>query len=109
MPDGISEDDNVILSTWEGSCQRKVYPVGSPSSETGPNPYLWHDEIASSMHLLDKDLSANMSGARFSVLFGSLAELERSLIQYFIDFFKKKQYSLVSVPYIVSRGTLEGT
>lgn len=44
-----------------------------------------------------------------SCLSGSLARLERALIQFFLDFHTKRGYLEVSVPYIVSRAALEGT
>lgn len=43
------------------------------------------------------------------MLLGPLAKLERAVIQYFLDFQVSRGYSEVSVPYIVSRSTLEGT
>lgn len=71
--------------------------------------YLWHDEIASKLGGLDVDAAVRISGARFSVLKGSIARLERALINYFLDFHLSNGYEEVSVPYIVSRSTLEGT
>ena len=50
-----------------------------------------------------------MSGARFSVLRGHAARLERALLCFFLDFQTARGYSEVSVPYIVSRSALEGT
>lgn len=71
--------------------------------------YKWHDEIAAQMKGIDIDAAARISGARFSVLMGPLARLERAIIQYFLDFHTSRGYVEVSVPYIVSRSTLEGT
>lgn len=71
--------------------------------------YLWHDEIANKLGGLDVDAAVRISGARFSVLKGSIARLERALIQYFLDFHSSRGYEEVSVPYVVSRSTLEGT
>jgi seryl-tRNA synthetase len=50
-----------------------------------------------------------MSGTRFSILQGSLARLERALVQYFLDFHINRGYNEVSIPCIVARKTLEGT
>lgn len=58
---------------------------------------------------MDHDAAARIAGARFSVLTGPLARLERALIQYFLDFHGQRGYTEVSVPYIVSRSTLQGT
>jgi seryl-tRNA synthetase len=71
--------------------------------------YLWHDEIARNLDGVDIDAAAGISGARFSVLVGPIARLERALMQFFLDFHTSRGYKEVSVPYIVSRSTLEGT
>lgn len=58
---------------------------------------------------MDAEAAARISGSRFSVLVGPVARLERALTQYFLDFHAKRGYTEVSVPFIVSRSTLEGT
>ena len=50
-----------------------------------------------------------MSGARFSVLLGPVARLERGLTQFMLDRHTERGYTEVSVPFIVSRSALEGT
>ena len=97
VPDGSTDADNPVISTW-GAEERKI-----------GTHYLWHDEIAKGLGGLDMDAAAKVSGARFSVLVGPLARLERAIIQYFLDFHSSRGYTEVSVPYIVSRSTLEGT
>ena len=97
VPDGVDDKDNVVVFSW-GSEKRRL---GSD--------LLWHDEIARKLNGLDVDAAARISGARFSVLVGPIAKLERALIQYFLDFHSSRGYTEVSVPFIVSRSTLEGT
>lgn len=58
---------------------------------------------------LNVEAASRISGARFSVLIGDLAKLERALVQYFLDFHTSRGYVEVSVPYIVSGSTLYGT
>mmetsp|Transcript_77388 Transcript_77388/g.151846 ORF Transcript_77388/g.151846 Transcript_77388/m.151846 type:complete len:329 (-) Transcript_77388:19-1005(-) len=55
------------------------------------------------------EAAIRMSGARFSVLVGPIARLERALVSYFLDFHTKRGYTEVAVPFIVSRSSLEGT
>jgi len=57
---------------------------------------------------MNLDAAIRISGARFSVLTGPLAKLERALTSYFMDFHEQRGYVPVSVPYIVSRSTLQG-
>lgn len=99
VPEGTSDADNPIVTIW-GEDKRKIGVDGT---------YLWHDEIAAKLNGLDVDAAARISGARFSVLKGSVAKLERALSQYFLDFHVDRGYEEVSVPLIVSRSTLEGT
>jgi len=97
VPDGNDESDNVVVSIW-GEDQRKI-----------GEEFLWHDEIAKNLNGVDIDAANRISGSRFSVLVGPVARLERSLTQYFLDFHVSRGYMEVSIPYIVSRSTLEGT
>lgn len=99
VPEGDSEADNPIISSW-GDDMRKLGEAGD---------YLWHDEIARNLNGVDIDAAASISGARFSVVVGPVARLERALSQFFLDFHSSRGYTEVSVPYIVSRSTLEGT
>jgi seryl-tRNA synthetase len=63
VPEGNSDADNPIVTSW-GEEKRKM----------GAG-YLWHDEIATKLNGLDVDAAARISGARFSVLKGSIARL----------------------------------
>ena len=58
---------------------------------------------------MDIEAATRMSGSRFSVLIGPIARLERAIAQYFIDYHISNNYMEVTVPYIVSRSTLENT
>jgi seryl-tRNA synthetase len=93
VPEGDSDADNPIVFSW-GADLRKIGAEGT---------FLWHDEIARSINGLDIDAAAGLSGARFSVLVGPVARLERALMQFFLDFHTSQGYTEVSVPYIVSR------
>jgi seryl-tRNA synthetase len=97
VPTGKDENQNVIVHAW-GESLRKV-----------GEHYLWHDEIAKNLHGLDGEAAARLSGSRFSVLLGPIARLERAITQYFMDFHTSRGYTEVSVPFIVTRHSLEGT
>jgi len=96
IPDGEDESSNLVQFEW-GTADRKI------------GRYLWHDEIAQRLGGYDNEMATRISGARFSVLKGPIARLERALGHYFLDFHTNRGYTEVSVPYIVSRSTLEGT
>jgi seryl-tRNA synthetase len=97
VPDGKDENDNKVIREW-GLEKRKI-----------GEKFHWHDEIATKLNGLNIDAAVRLSGARFSVLTGSIARLERALAQYFLDFHASRGYEEVSIPLIVSRSTLEGT
>jgi seryl-tRNA synthetase len=85
-----------------------VYNWGEGKRKVGAG-FLWHDDIASNLGGLNTEAASRISGARFSILSGPVAKLERALTQYFLDFHSERGYVEVAVPYIVSRSTLEGT
>lgn len=89
VPDGSDEDANQVIYEW-GASMRKV-----------GEEFLWHDEIATKNGGYDMDAAARISGARFAVLRGPIARLERALGNYFMDFQTARGYQEVSVPYIV--------
>ena len=97
VPEGTDEAANKIVISW-GEEKRKM-----------GEGFLWHDEIATKLGGLDVDAAGKISGARFSVLKGPIAKLERAIINFFLDFHTARGYNEVSVPFIVSRSTLEGT
>lgn len=96
-PEGLDEDDNVVVHEW-GTEQRKI-----------GEGYLWHDEIADKLNGWDVEGAIGLSGARFSVLKGPLARLERALVSFFLDQHVANGYEEFSVPYIVSGSVLHGT
>ena len=97
VPDGKGEHENVEVRQW-GS---------PPEMDFEPKP---HDEVAARLGLLDQEQSARISGARFAVLHGGLAALERALINFFIDTHTQDHgYQEVMVPYVVWREAMEGT
>jgi seryl-tRNA synthetase len=97
VPDGKGEHENVEVRRWGAP----------PEMDFTPKP---HDELAADLGLLDQEQSARISGARFAVLHGSLARMERALINFFVDTHTEKHgYQEVMVPYVVWRTAMEGT
>lgn len=94
-PVGRSEDDNRVVKEWGKK----------PEFSFEPKP---HYELASG--LLDFDRASNLSGARFSVLWGAAAKLERALIQFMLGVHTEQAgYTEVAVPYLVRAEALRGT
>ena len=95
VPAGTSEHDNELIDTWApGELKR--------DGEA-------HDELAARLGWLDGEAAARIAGARFSVLRGDLARLERCLVSFFCDLAREHGYEEVVVPYVVWRTAMEGT
>jgi len=73
------------------------------------NNGLDHVEIGEKLGLLNFDLANKLSGSRFVVLKGKLAELQRALIQFMLDEAKNNGYEEMYVPFIVNSESLIGT
>lgn len=97
VPDGRDEAANVELRRW-----------GTPRT-FGFTPRD-HVDLGTTSGLLDIDAAGRIAGARFSVLRGPLARLQRALIQFMLDLHAGEHgYTEVYVPYLVNRDSLRGT
>lgn len=72
VPNGTDENDNKEIRTWGEK----------PSFAFTPK---LHDEIGTALGVMDFEGAADMSGARFVVLKGGLARMERALAAFFLD------------------------
>ncbi len=96
VPDGEDEAGNVEQKTW-----------GEPR-RTGPAKD--HADLGEALGLLDFEAAAKMSGARFAVIKGGLARLERAIGQFMLDMQTDKHgYQEVNPPYLVRDEAMFGT
>jgi seryl-tRNA synthetase len=97
VPDGHSEADNLEIRRWGEPRAPGFEPVD-------------HVDLGERLGLLDFQSAARISGARFSVMQGSLARLHRALIQFMLDTHTREHgYTEVYVPYLVNADSLRGT
>ncbi len=69
-----------------------------------------HVDLGSNLGILDFDRAAKLTGARFSVLTGNGARLERALINFMLDTHTQKHgYREVLPPFIVNAESMKGT
>ncbi|MCG8371266.1 MAG: serine--tRNA ligase, partial [Proteobacteria bacterium] len=97
VPTGDSEDDNAEVRRW-----------GEPAAFdfTARD----HVELGESLGLLDFEAASKMSGARFAVMKGPLARLQRALVQFMLDTHTAEHgYVETYVPYLVKSDALVGT
>jgi seryl-tRNA synthetase len=98
-PNGRDENDNV-----------EIRRIGAPPQF--PNSYKprEHFEIGEALGLMDFEAAAKMSGARFVVLKGVLARLERALMQFMLDLHTGEHgYEEASPPLLVRDEAMFGT
>lgn len=96
VPFGTDEKDNVVVHTWGEQ----------PSFSFTPKQ---HFEIGDSLGLMDFEEAAKISGARFVILKGALARLERALAAFMLDIHTSEYgYTEVSPPYLVRGNAMYG-
>ena len=97
VPDGRDEHDNVELRQW-----------GTPR-EFGFEPRD-HVDIGVGLGLMDFEAAVRITGARFVVMQGAIARLQRALIQFMLDLHTTEHgYRETYVPYLVNADSLRGT
>jgi len=94
VPPGRTDADNVEVRRW-----------GTPREFSfAPKT---HDEVGEALGLLDMERAAKLAKARFAVMWGSLARLERALAQFMLDVQTREHgYTEVWVPQLVSAETM---
>ena len=68
-----------------------------------------HWDLGPALGILDFERAASVAGARFAVLWGAGAALERALVSFMLDLHLARGYREVYVPFLVNRRALEGT
>ncbi|MEK7764455.1 MAG: serine--tRNA ligase [Nitrospirota bacterium] len=81
---------------------------GSPPTLAAPAKN--HSDLGEALGILDFDRAAKITGARFAVLTGSGARLERALINYMLDRHTTQHgYREVLPPFLVNRSSMTAT
>lgn len=94
---GKDESENIVVKQWG---ERKKF-------DFTPRP---HWEIGENLDIIDFKRGAKISGARFYVLKGLGAKLERSLISWMIDLqVEKHNYREILPPFLINRNSMTGT
>ena len=97
VPEGTSERDNVVVSTY-----------GEPAGFEFPAKPHW--ELGESLGILDFERAAKISGSRFTIHFDQGARLERALANFMLDLHTSEHgYTEVQPPAMVNSKSLFGT
>ena len=96
VPEGKTAEDNVIEKT--GGIETSL-----------PENALPHWELAKKYDLIDFDLGVKITGAGFPVYKGKGAQLQRGLINFFLDEARKAGYTEIMPPTVVNAASGYGT
>jgi seryl-tRNA synthetase len=97
VPDGRDERDNKEVRRWGEP----------PRFDFTPKD---HVDLGAALGMLDFDVAAKITGARFVVMNGPLARLHRALIQFMLDLHTREHgYTETYAPYLVNADSLRGT
>ena len=95
VPIGHSEEENVVFGTW-----------GDPNTEKWRKP---HWEIVERHNWVDFERGVKVTGAGFPFYIGSLAQLQRALINYFINEGNAAGFTELQAPFFVNEDSARGT
>ncbi len=96
VPVGNDETGNVEILRW-----------GTPRAIVAPRD---HVDLGTALGGLDFEAGVKISGARFTVMKGSIARLHRALTQFMLDLHTGEHgYTEVYTPYIVNQDSMFGT
>jgi seryl-tRNA synthetase len=97
VPRGESEEDNVEIRRW-----------GTPPQFNFEAKD--HVDLGTALGILDLERAAKISAARFAILNGAGARLERALVNFMLDVQTREHgYTETLPPFIVNRNALFGT
>lgn len=96
VPEGKTAEDNVV--------EKEVAEIAQLTEEALP-----HWDLAKKYDLIDFDLGVKIAGAGFPVYKGKGAQLQRALINFFLDEARKAGYTEIMPPTVVNAASGYGT
>jgi seryl-tRNA synthetase len=96
VPVGPDERANRVERVW-----------GTPPQFSFPPKAHW--DLGPELGILDFERAGKIAGARFAVLWGAGAALERALVSFMLDLHRRSGWREVYVPFLVNRQALVGT
>jgi seryl-tRNA synthetase len=96
VPIGKDETENREIRRWGEPRQFEFEPMN-------------HWDIGEMLKVIDFDRASKITGARFALMIGMGAKLERALMNFMLDLNTSKGYTEVFPPIIVNRESMTGT
>ena len=96
-PDGLDETANVVVRSWGEPREYDFTPLA-------------HWDLGEKLSIIDMERGAKLSGARFYVLTGPAARLERALISFMLDVHTREHgYTEMALPAMVREQVMLGS
>ena len=97
VPDGDTDEDNIEIRRFMEPTQFDFEPKA-------------HWDLGGDLNVLDPETAAKITGARFTVYRGAGAQLERAIMNFFLDTHTEKHgYQEIFPPFMVHRNSMIGT
>ncbi|MBF0539271.1 MAG: serine--tRNA ligase [Nitrospirae bacterium] len=96
VPVGVDETANVEVSTWGQPRAFDFEPLN-------------HWDIARTLNIIDFERAAKIAGARFSIMRGAGAALERALMNFMLEHNIRRGYTEIFPPILINRASMTGT
>lgn len=96
VPEGTSDADNVVVSTWGEPRKFDFEPKA-------------HWDIGTDLNILDFERAGKVTGARFTFYKGLGARLERACMNFMLDLHLKQGYTEIFPPFICNGDSMTGT
>ena len=96
VPVGKNEVENLEVRKWGEPRKFNFFPLN-------------HWDIGEKLGIIDFETGAKIAGARFTLMKGAGARLERALMNFMLDLHTSKGYTEVFPPLLVNRESMTGT
>ncbi len=97
VPDGDTDEDNIEIRRFLEPTKFDFEPKA-------------HWDLGKDLNILDPETAAKITGARFTVYRGAGAQLERAIMNFFLDTHTQKHgYQEIFPPFMVHRNSMIGT
>ncbi|MBQ6432384.1 MAG: serine--tRNA ligase [Bacteroidaceae bacterium] len=109
VPEGAAAEDNLVVKSNLRECQPGDTVGNWTTNPVVEDARLPHWELAKKYNLIDFDLGVKITGAGFPVYIGKGAQLQRALINFFLDEARKAGYTEIMPPTVVNAASGYGT
>ena len=109
VPEGATAESNRVVKSNQKECTADDTVGNWTANPTNNEAKLPHWELAKKYNLIDFDLGVKITGAGFPVYIGKGAQLQRALINFFLDEARKAGYTEIMPPTVVNAASGYGT